>query len=169
MKSVIDEYLVGYSKKQKKQNPEWYREYYNKTKDRQRARTKKYYLKRKAEGTVGIRITGEKRGEKCRRPNYFKELYRRNRQACLDAYGGKCTCCGENTYEFLCIDHIANDGKQHRLTLTKGGDSIYRWLKRNNYPDGFQVLCHNCNLAKAFYGICPHQKKINKCGKWIKG
>lgn len=32
------------------------------------------------------------------------------------------------------------------------------WQRKNNYPKGFQVLCHNCNLAKGFYGKCPHQK-----------
>jgi hypothetical protein len=26
----------------------------------------------------------------------------------------------------------------------------------NEFPDGFQVLCHNCNLAKGYYGECPH-------------
>ena len=31
----------------------------------------------------------------------------------------------------------------------------YPWEK---YPPGYQVLCHNCNLAKGFYGSCPHQK-----------
>ena len=37
--------------------------------------------------------------------------------------------------------------------------SIYSWLIRNNYPEGFQVLCYNCNLGKAHNnGICPHKK-----------
>lgn len=34
------------------------------------------------------------------------------------------------------------------------------WLKTNGYPDGFQTLCHNCNMAKGFYGICPHKEKL---------
>lgn len=36
-------------------------------------------------------------------------------------------------------------------------ENIPWWLRRNNYPNGFQVLCHNCNMAKGFYGKCPHQ------------
>ena len=32
------------------------------------------------------------------------------------------------------------------------------WMIKNNFPKGFQVLCHNCNLAKGFYGKCPHEK-----------
>src|SRR5881396_3810055 len=35
----------------------------------------------------------------------------------IGAYGGKCACCGETTFEFLTIDHVRNDGKQHRRAL----------------------------------------------------
>lgn len=30
-------------------------------------------------------------------------------------------------------------------------------LKRNKFPKGYRILCHNCNLSKSFYGYCPHQ------------
>ena len=33
---------------------------------------------------------------------------------------------------------------------------IYDWLKKNNFPPGFQVLCGSCNFAKGKYGSCPH-------------
>jgi len=36
---------------------------------------------------------------------------------------------------------------------------MYVWLKRNYFPTGFQLLCHNCNLAKGFYGKCPHDER----------
>ena len=35
---------------------------------------------------------------------------------------------------------------------------VVRWITKNNSPKGFQILCHNCNMAKGFYGKCPHQK-----------
>ena len=63
-----------------------------------------------------------------------------------------CNCCGEKHYEFLAVDHInGNPNKKIR-----GGGDLVRFLIKNNFPDGFQILCHNCNLAKGFYGICPH-------------
>jgi hypothetical protein len=69
-----------------------------------------------------------------------------------------CACCGETHPEFLAIDHINNDGAEaKRNGEPKGGVGFYTYLRRNNYPTGFQVLCHNCNMAKAFYGVCPHQ------------
>jgi hypothetical protein len=81
------------------------------------------------------------------------------RKEVLDYYGGsKCACCGESTIEFLSIDHINGGGNKHRKEIGKGR-RIYRWLKFNHYPTGFQVLCMNCNHAKGSYGICPHQEK----------
>ena len=69
-----------------------------------------------------------------------------------------CACCGENfSHEFLAIDHISGR-KIHGHKAGFGGDQLYRWLQKNNYPDGFQVLCHNCNSAKGEFGKCPHQK-----------
>jgi len=88
---------------------------------------------------------------------------RRIRIETLRHYGGKCTCCGENHMEFLSIDHMRGNGQKHRRE--NGISSIYDWLRKSNYPTkDFQILCHNCNLAKGFYGYCPHKKEKNKGG-----
>ena len=74
----------------------------------------------------------------------------------LKAYGGdppKCKCCGETENKFLALDHINGGGREHR----KGKFHFYRWLALNGFPKGLQVLCHNCNMAKGFYGRCPHE------------
>ena len=86
-----------------------------------------------------------------------------NKLMTYDAYGGrKCCWCGEDDISTLCIDHIDNNGskhidnKGHRI----GGNRMYNWLKKNNYPDGFQVLCMNCNTAKAQNnGTLPEDRK----------
>ena len=65
-------------------------------------------------------------------------------------YGGCCLICGEDDYDVLAIDHINQDGAAHRRETGVGRNgTIYRWLKRNNYPPGFRLLCYNCNI-KAF-------------------
>jgi hypothetical protein len=79
----------------------------------------------------------------------------RLRLAALERYGPSCRCCGEPHTAFLAIDHIDGGGNAHRRAI--GRRSIFQWLRDNGYPSGFQVLCHNCNLAKQFYGSCPHQ------------
>lgn len=74
-------------------------------------------------------------------------------------YGGACKCCGESEVKFLAIDHVFNDGNLHRKEIGASGSRVYYWLKKNGYPkDRFQLLCHNCNIAKGHYGACPHQK-----------
>lgn len=87
----------------------------------------------------------------------------RVRAEVIDAYGGKCVCCGETQPLFLTVDHIFNDGAaQRRERKTKtgthfSGTVFYRWLKNNGFPkDRFQLLCMNCNVAKGVYGFCPH-------------
>jgi hypothetical protein len=95
--------------------------------------------------------------EKIRHKSYHAEL----RIAVINHYGGKCVCCGENNIEFLAIDHIDGGGNKHRNELGGGGSRFYLWARKNNYPEGYQVLCHNCNMAKGFYGECPHERMRN--------
>ena len=66
-----------------------------------------------------------------------------------------CKCCGERMYGFLTIDHIINGGTKHRKIVKKNTD-IYFWLRENLFPEGYQVLCYNCNCAKQFNHGCPH-------------
>jgi hypothetical protein len=73
----------------------------------------------------------------------------------------QCACCGESISTFLAIDHIDGNGNTHRKSLAtpRGFNiSMYRWLIKNNFPEGFQVLCYNCNLGKRICNnVCPHQ------------
>ena len=77
--------------------------------------------------------------------------------AALAAYGGKCACCGEERSVFLQLDHINNDGAEHRRRISMG-TAMFAELARQNYPGGFQVLCANCHLAKTRKQICPHKR-----------
>jgi len=90
-----------------------------------------------------------------------RENYRKVKDEVFLAYGGyKCACCGEEEQSFLCIDHINGGGEKHRTEIGVGvrGRNMYTWLKKNGFPPGFQVLCHNCNMGKYLNGgICPHQ------------
>lgn len=68
-----------------------------------------------------------------------------------------CACCGEHKNEFLTLDHKGGNGTKHRKRVNrKTGMAFYRWLKQNNYPSGYQVLCWNCNCSKGIFGYCPH-------------
>lgn len=82
---------------------------------------------------------------------------KRNRLICLNHYGGSCYCCGESRYEFMAIDHIDGGGGAHRREIKSS--NIHRWLIKNNFPEGFRALCHNCNQSLGLYGYCPHEKE----------
>jgi len=79
----------------------------------------------------------------------------KNKKMALDAYGSNCSCCGEDTIEFLTIDHI--EGYKKWVGNPRGGKDLYRWLRHHNFPPGFDVLCMNCNFAKGHFGYCPHK------------
>lgn len=74
----------------------------------------------------------------------------------MDHYGWICACCGEDNPFFLSIDHIDNDGAEHRREVGKG-HVTWKWIIDNDFPDSLQVLCYNCNCGKRVNrGICPH-------------
>jgi len=88
---------------------------------------------------------------------YVRLRHRKIRLLVLEHYGeSRCACCGESRIEFLAIDHINGGGYKHHKE--RKWESISLWLFRRGFPEGYRVLCHNCNMALGFYGYCPHQK-----------
>lgn len=91
---------------------------------------------------------------------YQRQHHAKQKRTIIDYYGGNCVCCGEDTIEFLTVDHINGGGTKHRKRLG-GGARLYRWIVKNKFPPGYQTLCMNCNLGKHLgNGTCPH-KKLN--------
>lgn len=115
-------------------------DYYRANSERMAANHHRYYLRNKE--TIKQRNADNRR---------------KLRRAALDAYGSACACCGSTQDEFLSIDHVNTDGAEHRKKIGLGS-AIHQWLRREDYPEGFQVLCFNCNMSKGLYGQCPHLK-----------
>lgn len=95
---------------------------------------------------------------------YQKNRGKRLKTEVMAAYGGCCSCCGENSIEFLCIDHeerVVPPEDFHPNGARRGGVSMYYKLKRGGFPEGYRVLCFNCNVALSMYGICPHMKEVD--------
>ena len=102
---------------------------------------------------------------------YHRQHYRDNRQKyidkarawnlkmkqeLLDHYGSECACCCESEPMFLELDHVNGGGTTHRKEVG-GGSRFWGWIKRNNFPEEYQILCSNCNSGKHRNGgICPH-------------
>ena len=101
-------------------------------------------------------LTEEEKNIKRAKHNiWFRANHAKVRKETIEAYGGKCVCCGENKIEFLAIDHINGGGSQHRKRDSRA-TQMSHWLKEQGWPDGYRILCHNCNLSIGFYGYCPH-------------
>lgn len=77
----------------------------------------------------------------------------------LTHYGGnppECACCAESHIDFLTIDHINGGGTKQRAQIKRYGSSFFVWLIKNNFPEGYRVLCYNCNCSKkGNRGFCP--------------
>jgi hypothetical protein len=83
-----------------------------------------------------------------------------------------CQCLGcRTTYiGFLQMDHVAGDGATHTYTgkfsgktIKYTGTALLKWIEKNNYPEGFQVLCANCNGpgGKGVKKQCPMHGQLH--------
>lgn len=86
----------------------------------------------------------------------LKQRHAELRKTIISHYGLKCNCqcgCNVTNIKHLTIDHINNDGAEHRRTIGTGG-RYYKWIIKNNFPNYLQILCWNCNCAKQYFGGC---------------
>lgn len=126
-------------------------------------KAKKYYSENKAEFIKRAALWKKNNKEKVieESKRYRKKL----KINALKAYSNndvKCACCGEREIDFLCLDHVNDNGAEERKNNKYGLAGIFKWLKKNNYPKnaGLQVLCFNCNMSKRINGgICIHKLK----------
>jgi len=144
-KACIMDRNRGYVDISKERIREYHREYYRKNKEKLDKRSKDWIEANKDR----------------RRTTGLYHYYSLQHDAIV-AYGGyRCNWCGIDEPLVLAIDHVNNDGKEHREQIkSKGGVILYKWLRDHGYPEGFQVLCMNCNHAKyRNKGVLPESLK----------
>jgi hypothetical protein len=96
---------------------------------------------------------------KGRRKNWWYKI----RTEIFEAYGGPiCNCCGETEIEFLQLDHIDNNGGNHRKSYGNNKYKLYADIRKEGYPPKYQILCANCNSAKAKFGVCVHKVPLEQ-------
>lgn len=88
--------------------------------------------------------------DKKRRADYHTD----RKRLVLEHYGkeGKAVCCWPgcecDDLDMLSLDHVYNDGAEHRRNLGQKTIVIYRWCIREGFPPGFQTLCMNHQCKK---------------------
>jgi hypothetical protein len=91
-----------------------------------------------------------------------RAAYVKLRKRILAHYGTECAYCGSTDH--LQIDHMDGNGGDHRMELfgaRRGfGGAFYYWLARNNFPDGYQILCRYHNAAKSDTPDAEYRRKL---------
>jgi len=137
------------------------REHYKKNKDKINAKRREYCKSPETKKRIK-EYNNNYRKENRKKLNQNSKVYslpyrEKIRKLVFEHYGKECACCGEKNPFFLTIDHINGDGTKHRKKIKIQFNS---WLIKNNFPDGFQTLCMNCNWGRYKNGgICPHKDK----------
>lgn len=116
----------------------------------QKKNCREYYLIHKDKRD---KYSREKRQENPKLHNYISNRsYHKTRLEVLAHYSPDLSCvrCGFNEHiSALSIDHINGNGNKMRRNLHDHG-RICNWLKKNGLPEGFQVLCMNCQFIKRY-------------------
>lgn len=84
-------------------------------------------------------------------PNHAKDWWLELKIEVLTHYGNgelACVRCKESRLACLSIDHIDGGGVRAREKNGRG-HAYYLYLRKNNYPKGYQTLCMNCQFIKA--------------------
>jgi hypothetical protein len=137
---------------QKTNTKECRQQYYQENKDQIKASVKEYYLNNKEKVRAYNKIYQKAYAEENADViSEKKQSLRAKLKAEIMSHysGGTVSCtCGYNDIRALSIDHIEGGGTQHRKEIASGG--LYRWLKKNGFPEGYQVLCMNCQFIKRY-------------------
>ena len=149
-KEKIAEQARAYRLNNKDNIKEYKKEHYLNNKDNIKEYKKEYYLKNKDNINEKNRKNGKEYRLKNRKNlNEKNKIYRLNKK--IEVYNHycngdvKCQKCGETNIKCLSIDHINGGGRKHRKEIC---GALTNWLIKNNYPEGFQILCINCQFIK---------------------
>ena len=175
------EYQKKYRLEHKEQIREYFKEYRQIHREHKKELCLKYYQEHKEEICKKSKEWAETHKEQVKRnQKEYRETHKdrnelEHKRITIDVLSHysegqpKCACCGESQIEFLTIDHInghtENDVRTKFISKSQpyyrfiAGYKLYRWLRQNNYPKGYQVLCYNCNCGKnrTKDKVCPHK------------
>ncbi len=122
--------------KNKEQFNKWQRENYKKNPEKHNKQNMETYYRHHKEYRLKARI-------------YTKNRTIKEKLIVFNHYSkGKncCELCGTTDKDVLSVDHINGGGVKHRKDMK--GSHIEHWLIKNNFPDGFRILCMNCQFKE---------------------
>lgn len=129
-------------------------------KDRKAVHDRTYESKHRAKVNQRFRdLSATDHGKQLRHLAYVR-WKEKLRTEMITAYGGCCSCCGEDEPAFLTLEHKNGGGGRHRRELG-GGGAVLSLLRKQGWPtDSYTILCWNCNMSTKDGKQCPHQKSL---------
>jgi hypothetical protein len=133
-------------------NPEKVKEHHRKHYENNKEKIEGYSRKYCEDNKERIKEYGlkyyEANGESLR----FKAcvVRQQSRRALLQKLGDKCALCGFSDWRALQIDHVNNNGYQHRRKYNCGSNAYYNNILENIDSGEYQLLCANCNWIKRY-------------------
>lgn len=158
-------YKAEYQEKNREERKEKSRTYYQENKEKVKAKVKQYVTENKEAVSTRKRKHWKENAE----VNHEKskvyraanrealaqkkwEYYQNIRKEAISKYSNGlmvCASCSHDMWTDLCLDHINDGGTQDRKSNPQvKGHAVFTWVKKNDYPPIFQVLCYNCNQIK---------------------
>jgi len=124
------------------------KKYYSDNREQFRSKFKLYYSNNKVKHRICYKQRYASNSTEIQKK--ARETRRVKREKVISHYSPdmKCINCGEARFECLAIDHIKNDGRKHIKEIGRSSFGLCLWIINNNFPSGFQILCHNCNFRK---------------------
>lgn len=127
------------------------REWRNKNREHIRERDRQYHWKNKEKKNKHSREQYYKHQKKyrLRAREQTKKSRMEHKLIVINHYSkGKncCELCGNIDMDVLSIDHINGGGRQHLREIKR--TSLTEWLITNKLPDGYRILCMNCQFKE---------------------
>lgn len=127
----------------------YFESYYQRNKASIREKAKAHYEENKEE--LRVKAREYHHNHKDQKKAYGILWRSRLRDKVFSHYGGgkrACVRCGFMDVRALSIDHINGVGIYQRRAKYRAGTELYKYLLDNDYPDGYQTLCMNCQFIK---------------------
>lgn len=150
---------------QKKKRLNWQRDYSRTPEARAKKKILRATPKAKEKSRISSRLRSQRPEIKAKtkkslqeRTTQFKlEVFTHYSKEISDSDVPICACCKIDDIRFLTLDHI--EGRKHLSKKEQKLKTLALWrhVKNIGFPEGYQVLCYNCNIAKGTMHFCPHE------------
>lgn len=156
----------GHKEKQRKYNEEYRKNPKNLARKKEKDTSPEAIVRRKAyrenpENKIRLKSYSKKPESREKRSKFLLrwklEVFTHYSKEVSNSDVPVCACCKYDDIRFLSLDHIHTRKNVSQKEKRLGGRMLWKYVKDSGFPKGYQILCHNCNIAKGSRKYCPHE------------